>query len=545
MNINQRNAIIGFLILILSMAISSCGAEQFFAPASTPLPADTLTPTNTFTPTLTPTPFPVNAELIGDSITITPKNANFIQRLADLWPSKKLVSSAVFYNESLIALGTGRSSKSGNFSGLNIFEITERAKITLWDIRTNTELEISSTNALDTRYSIVTVSPNQKWIAFAANDRFMLGELQNNADGELKFKSAEIDISEIEEDGSVIGAAFSHDSRLLAIVGQFGGIMIWDVEANQKMAALPVTFIDEEFPISNCMFSFFGTAFSLGDKSILSSCGSDVLIRDVNLTEQSTLLSLMSPAVFALSPDGNLLVTGSYGGETSFWQLSSGQSSGMFSRLEHTTEIANLAFSPDGSLLASVDTNGTVILWDVQDGTNLAILDTSARFAVFSPDNKFLLVEGLKGGGSLWGIRSDSLQAERSGIKVVLSEGSVYLAPWEDVVPNDWLASQGAFPRYEIRISSSWDQLGSCAYGQNPIRSVSRRRSMVKVQIVDLETNTIIDENVFNGSIPDQCPDSWKFSQFSFNDYLDGADPEIEAFEPWLKETMSEIGINE
>jgi hypothetical protein len=52
---NTKHWAITILLLVMSLAVSGCGAGQLFGPAKTPTPTPTPTPTSTATPANTPT----------------------------------------------------------------------------------------------------------------------------------------------------------------------------------------------------------------------------------------------------------------------------------------------------------------------------------------------------------------------------------------------------------------------------------------------------------------------------------------------------------
>src|SRR5262249_47290846 len=61
----------------------------------------------------------------------------------------------------------------------------------------------------------------------------------------------------------------------------------------------------------------------------------------------------------AFAPDSRALVTASWDGKLSFWDVASGRLQGQFDRT-----ATSLAFSPDGKTLALGEPGGLVRLWD-------------------------------------------------------------------------------------------------------------------------------------------------------------------------------------
>ncbi len=95
-----------------------------------------------------------------------------------------------------------------------------------------------------------------------------------------------------------------------------------------------------------------------------------------------------SPAAsVAFSPDGALLVAGSWDGLIRLWDVETRVD--QMTLVGHSTSVSSVAFSPDGSRIVSTSVDGTVRLWDVETGDELAIFTEHSGpvFDVaFSPD---------------------------------------------------------------------------------------------------------------------------------------------------------------
>src|SRR5690349_3876193 len=235
---------------ICILALVSCLAGC--APISGSVP--TQTPQATPTPTLAPTstPAPVNEKILAEGLALSPANANLVEKLAELWPSNQLVADGAFYDNGSIALAGGGSAltSGGGPSRIRNFELQSPGRITLWDIRTNSQRELLSSDKGKATYNMLAISPDRQWIALAGSAAIVLGELQAGAESSPSFKNTQIDLGEIKEYGPLVGIAFSADSRLLAVVGQSGGILVWDVQAGRKFAALPVVIENSEMMLS-------------------------------------------------------------------------------------------------------------------------------------------------------------------------------------------------------------------------------------------------------------------------------------------------------
>ncbi|OFW06713.1 MAG: hypothetical protein A3H96_20560 [Acidobacteria bacterium RIFCSPLOWO2_02_FULL_67_36] len=110
-------------------------------------------------------------------------------------------------------------------------------------------------------------------------------------------------------------------------------------------------------------------------------------------------------ASFAVSPNGQLLASGSYDHTVKLWSL---QDARLISSLDgHAGWVRALVMSPDGRLLASGSDDGTVKLWSLPDGRQLTTLvghtDWVLELAV-SPDGKVLVSTGIDGTIRLWSL---------------------------------------------------------------------------------------------------------------------------------------------
>lgn len=516
----------------------------------------TVTPEPSLTPTTAPTftPAPVYEKILTDGLVLSPANANLIEKLADLWPHNMPVADATFYDNGSIALATSDSSlaSGGGPSSIGNFALQGDSRVTLWDIRTNSPRELFSAGEGKDTYSRLAVSPDRKWIALAGSTAIVLGELQADASDGPSFQSTSIDLSELKEQSAfanspLVGAAFSPDSHLLAVTGQSGSRLVWDVQAGRKLAAVPVIITDQTFNVSSCMFSSYGAAFSADGKTLLYACDAALYGWDFGPSDP-TSLGIAGETVFTLNPSGSLIAGGDYFGKVGLWSYPS-KHTGSFEEPQtalsgQATLITALAFSPDGGLLASASQDGKIVVYDVAKGINLITLEGPSDILAFSPDGKFLLSGARFGGGSLWGVRAGSLNTERTGVKVILSEGSVSLMDWQALIPSAWLTPKGSFPRYEIRINSDWVEGQTCNYsGDSGSGFVTRRRPTVSVEIADVETKTVLGQKVFSGGDPGECPEKWTFAPLAPSDFIDGTPPDPTPFGPWLMEIMSKVGL--
>src|SRR5262249_8179888 len=69
------------------------------------------------------------------------------------------------------------------------------------------------------------------------------------------------------------------------------------------------------------------------------------------------------PISLAITPDGEILVSGSVNGSVGVWSLATGKERAVLTG--HQNSIWDLAISPDGKMVASASWDKTVKLWDL------------------------------------------------------------------------------------------------------------------------------------------------------------------------------------
>jgi WD40 repeat protein len=205
----------------------------------------------------------------------------------------------------------------------------QNGNVIRWDIARRQLVWTSQwlgTNGIPTPNYTLSVSQNGRWIATTAG-------VSDSADGRQLIDFNPLQIS------GVYGAAFTTDSRRLALISPSGTIYTLDTETWQ---------IVEEAKVD-------GTSLI---------CGS-------------------------YSPDGKWLVTGEDEGNLRLWQTNPLRQVAILG--QHKARIKAVAFSPDGAEVVSSGDDQTIALWDVSRRkliTNLGTHTAPVISVAFSPDGK-------------------------------------------------------------------------------------------------------------------------------------------------------------
>lgn len=118
----------------------------------------------------------------------------------------------------------------------------------------------------------------------------------------------------------------------------------------------------------------------------------------------------------AFSPDGSMLVSGSYDAIVRLWRVSDG--SEVLELKGHEAWVRSISYSPDGSMLATASDDDTVRLWDVSSGNPILVLREGTqgiRAVAFSPDGAILATGGFDNVVRLWRVIDGTLLYELTG----------------------------------------------------------------------------------------------------------------------------------
>jgi WD40 repeat protein/serine/threonine protein kinase len=140
-----------------------------------------------------------------------------------------------------------------------------------------------------------------------------------------------------------------------------------------------------------------------------------VLTRALAASERVRIFSSELDGVqsMALSPDGNIVATGTWFTDLRLWDAETGRE---IRKLEgHGEAVAALAFSPDGQWLASGSYDDTVRIWRVENGElihDLAGHTGDLSSVEFSHDGKYVLSASSDGTFRIWDVQAGTTASE-------------------------------------------------------------------------------------------------------------------------------------
>jgi WD40 repeat protein len=183
--------------------------------------------------------------------------------------------------------------------------------------------------------------------------------------------------------GAIEKIAYTPDGKLLAVAGSVG-IWLYDATDLTEVGLLESTWVNS-------------LAISPDGKTIASWStlwDADFTVRLWHVETKQQIGLFKHPHIassVAFSPDGTLLASGDFSGNTRLWNIESKQQVALLEpRLGHNGWVHFVVFSPDGKTIISWG-NGNVHLWDVETKQEVAQLEAGLPVFDFSPDGKIIV----------------------------------------------------------------------------------------------------------------------------------------------------------
>jgi WD40 repeat protein len=204
------------------------------------------------------------------------------------------------------------------------------------------------------------------------------------------------------KDAGVIAAAFSADSRTLAVSmfnssAKQGEIWLLSIPGGKKRKPLEPF---QGYWAQTLAFSPKGNILAFDD-------GESTYVWNLDLQKQTRIFNHIASTSLAFDPDGKLLASGARDGSVRLLDMQNSQPVPLGI---HKGPVTSIAFSPDGRLLASGSLDKTILLWDVatrrQLSAPLDIHGDTVNSVVFSnPDGRWLASSADNGTIFLWDMR--------------------------------------------------------------------------------------------------------------------------------------------
>jgi len=265
----------------------------------------------------------------------------------------------------------------------------------------------------------------------------------------------------------------SPDGRLaMAVCAAKGTVRMWQLETGAEVREGEGAWLD--FGRDGVTWA---ARFSPDGSRVLTVGGNDARLWDF-LTRAS--LGRFSPhgsvASADISPDGKLLVTGSWDQSVKIWDIESGRA---LRKLEgvHEGYVNSVEFSPDGVTILTGSDDGTARLWEVATGEASKVEfrghESRIRQARFSDDGERVLTVAHDKTARIWSAQTGELQRTLEGHQWAVlcgqfsSDGQRVITGSEDNTAIIWDATSG---KVLLRLAGHTDGITAVAFAPDGSR---------------------------------------------------------------------------
>ena len=192
----------------------------------------------------------------------------------------------------------------------------------------------------------------------------------------------------------VLSAAFSTDGAR-AVTGAWHSVRLWDLSTGRQLRS----FTGHKDDINAVLFLNNGRqiASAAGSPAPLSD-DTRVIIWDVRSGEVHRVFDGHKEGVLSLdiSPNGKMLVTGSYDDTARLWDIETGREIRILRG--HSDNVNSVLFAPNGRFIVTGSADDTIRMWKVKTGEQILVLRPHAPNSINSlditPDGKLLAGSG-------------------------------------------------------------------------------------------------------------------------------------------------------
>jgi WD40 repeat protein/serine/threonine protein kinase len=261
--------------------------------------------------------------------------------------------------------------------------------------------------------------------------------------------------------------------RALLTCSATGQVFLWDTIANQNTE-------------NGAWLDFAGQGlvwaakFTPSGDDVLTIGGNDARLWDGTSRQQIVRFGPHGAvADVDLSPDGQLLVTGSWDQSAKIWDVASGVAIRKLAG-GHTDYVNSVQFSPDGKLVLTASDDGTARLWDVSSGKPVEPVFRGHQGRViqarFNHDGTQILTSGSDKTARIWDVQSVEEKHSLVGHEWAVlcgdfsTDGQRVITGSEDNTAIIWDANSGEIL---LRLAGHTDRVMAVAFSPDGTRALT------------------------------------------------------------------------